>query len=216
VPAVLSPLYVICDPHLCRQYGWQPADFAAACFEGGARLLQVRAKTLPGRDFLDLTTAIVRRAESTGALIIVNDRADIARLSSAGGVHVGQGDLSPAQVRAVVGDAAVVGLSTHTPDQLESALRQAVSYVAIGPVFGTGTKDTGFEPLGLDRVRSAARRTSAVKRPLVAIGGVTLANAGDVIRAGAQSVAVISDLFAGNDPRTRVRQFLEVVRRASD
>ncbi|MBI1916751.1 MAG: thiamine phosphate synthase, partial [Planctomycetes bacterium] len=112
-------------------------------------------------DFLDATAAIVRRAEPAGALVVVNDRADIARLGGAAGVHVGQDDLSPAQARALVGADAVVGLSTHTTRQLDVALQQNVNYVAMGPVFGTATKETGYEPIGLEMVRTAAARAAS-------------------------------------------------------
>jgi thiamine-phosphate pyrophosphorylase len=203
-----SSIYAICDADVCREAGWSLADFAAACLDGGARFLQIRAKSLSGREFLEATESIVRRAATANAVVIVNDRADIARLAGAAGVHVGQEDLSPTQVRAVVGADAIVGLSTHTQDQLEAALREPVNYVAVGPVFGTATKDTGHSPIGLDRVRSAAARAEAVGMPLVAIGGITLERAPSVIQAGVQSVAVISDLIATGDPRSRVRQFV--------
>jgi thiamine-phosphate pyrophosphorylase len=202
---------VICDADLCREHGWTLTDFARECLEGGARLLQIRAKRLGASDFLDVTAAIVRRAHGFGALVIVNDRADIARLGGAAGVHVGQEDLSPAQTRLVVGGEAIVGLSTHTPEQLGAALSQPVSYVAVGPVFGTATKATGYEPIGLESVGAAASRTAAAGLPLVAIGGITIQSARSVIEAGAQSVAVISDLLATGDPRARVRELLSIL-----
>lgn len=203
-----SPLYVICDADACAAAGWTLVDFASACLEGGGRFLQVRAKHMTGRQFLEAASAIVRRAEQDGALVVVNDRADIARLSGAAGVHVGQEDLRPAAVRAVTGGDAVVGLSTHTPGQLETALREPISYVAIGPLFGTATKTTGYEPVGLERVRLASARAAEQGVPLVAIGGITLGRAASAIAAGAQSIAVISDLLATADPASRVRQFL--------
>ena len=138
----------------------------------------------------------------------MNDRADIARLSGAAGVHVGQDDLSPAQVRSILGADAIVGLSTHTTEQLDRALREPIDYVAIGPVFGTGTKATGYEPIGVQSVRTAAATCGAQDVPLVAIGGITRDRAREVLAAGARSVAVISDLFAGGDPAARVREFL--------
>ena len=163
---------------------------------------------LAGRDFLAAASAIVARASASGATVIVNDRADIARLSGAAGVHVGQDDLSPGQVRGILGPDAIVGLSTHTTEQLDRALREAIDYVAIGPVFGTGTKATGYEPIGVESVRAAAARCTADGVPLVAIGGITRDRARDVLAAGARSVAVISDLLAGGDPAARVREFL--------
>ena len=206
-----SPLYVICDADVCRDAGWPLVDFAAACLDGGARLLQIRAKHLSSGEFLDATEAIVRLAEPAKALVIVNDRADIARVAGAAGVHVGQDDLSPAQAREIAGARAIIGLSTHTPGQLDAALKEPVDYVAVGPVFGTATKDTGHAPIGLEAVRAAAERAAAAGMPLVAIGGITLERATSVIQAGARSVAIISDLLATGDPRRRVEQFLSTV-----
>ena len=204
----LPPLYVVCDAEVCARANWTLVDYAAACLGGGAKLLQIRAKTSAGRDFLEAATAIVARASLTGATVIVNDRADIARLSGAAGVHVGQDDLSPAQVRSILGADAIVGLSTHTTAQLDRALREPIDYVAIGPVFGTGTKATGYEPIGVESVRTAAATCGAQDVPLVAIGGITRDRAREVLAAGARSVAVISDLLAGGDPAARVREFL--------
>lgn len=142
-------------------------------------------------------------------MVIVNDRADIARLAGADGVHVGQTDLSPADVRRIVGDSAIVGLSTHTREQVDRALQEPVSYVAVGPIYGTATKDTGLAPVGLDLVRYAAAGGAAgVTRPVVAIGGITLERGAAVIGAGAASVAMIGDLVAG-DPAARVRTCLQ-------
>ena len=141
------------------------------------------------------------------AAVIVNDRADLARLSGAAGVHVGQDDLPPAAVRAVVGADAIVGYSTHDITQIEAAAREPVTYVAIGPVFGTRTKNTGYEAVGLEMVRTAHRLAQG--RPVVAIGGITLETAASVLDAGATSVAVISDLLAGGDPRARVAAYVQ-------
>ena len=171
--------------------------------------MQIRGKHLSGRDFLEAATAIVERAAACGATIIVNDRADIARLSGASGVHLGQEDLTPEQARAVLGHDALIGVSTHTQDQLDRALRQSIDYVAVGPVFGTDTKATGYEPIGLDAVRTAAARAAIRHVPLVAIGGITRERSKSVLDAGAQSVAVISDLLTTADPAARVREFLD-------
>lgn len=206
-----SPLYVVCDAAVCARAGWTLVDFAEACLEGGARFLQVRAKSMPARDFFAATDAILRRANRAGAVVVVNDRVDIARLAGAGGVHLGQEDLPPAQAREIAGANAVIGLSTHTPAQLDLALHQPVNYVAVGPVFATMTKETGYAAVGLDYVRHAAARAAARSMPLVAIGGMTIERARLVIRSGAQSVAVISDLLATGDPAARVREFLDAL-----
>jgi thiamine-phosphate pyrophosphorylase len=139
----------------------------------------------------------------------VNDRADIARLSGAAGVHIGQDDLAPAQARAVLGPKAIVGLSTHTAEQVDRALREPIDYLAVGPIFGTGTKTTGYEPVGVEAVREAAVKAAARHVPVVAIGGITLERSRSVLEAGAGSVAVISDLLSGGDPAARVREFLD-------
>ena len=119
-------------------------------------------------------------------------------------MHVGQTDLPVAAVRAIVGKDAIVGLSTHDRDQIDQALASEASYVAVGPVFPTTTKETGYTPRGLDLVRYAAGRG----KPIVAIGGITLERATDVVAAGASALAVISDILVHDDPETRVRAFL--------
>jgi thiamine-phosphate pyrophosphorylase len=205
---------VVCDEEVCASAGWTLADYASACLDGGARLLQIRAKRASASAFLEASRRVVQLARGCNALVVVNDRADIARLAGAGGVHVGQDDLTPAAVRTLVAAEAVVGLSTHAAGQRRHALRQPVNYIAVGPVFATGTKATGYPPVGPGEVRRAADEISAAldwSPALVGIGGITLANARAVIDAGARSVAVISDLLVGNDPANRVRQFLRAL-----
>jgi thiamine-phosphate pyrophosphorylase len=208
-----SPLYVICDADACERAGWTLVDFAAACLDGGARLLQVRAKQASGRSLLDRTCAIVERARAAGAIVVVNDRADVARIAGAAGVHVGQDDLRPEAARAVVGPDAVVGYSTHTADQIRAAIDEPISYLAIGPVFGSATKDTGHAAVGLGRVRAAALAAATRDLRVVAIGGITLERAMDAVTAGASAVAVISDLMTTGDPTARVRAYLDVLSR---
>ena len=199
---------------MCRRAGWALVDFAAACIDAGATLLQVRAKTMSSGAMVEATDAIVARATSANALVIVNDRADVARAAAAGGVHVGQDDLTPGQARAVVGNEMAVGLSTHTMEQLERAFEEPISYAAVGPIFGTGTKATGYDAVGLGHLERAVMRAADLPRtlPIVAIGGITLERAPGVIAAGAASVAVISDLLTTGDPAARVRQFLAALR----
>jgi thiamine-phosphate pyrophosphorylase len=204
----LPPLMAIVDADVSRGAGWTMPDLASAYLMGGAKLLQVRAKNAPSGWFLDVASTIVTLAHQADAVVLINDRADIARLSGADGVHVGQQDLSPASVRRVIGAEAIVGLSTHTPDQMDAAVAEPVTYIAIGPVFGTGTKATGYGSLGVEPVRRAAERLREREIPLVAIGGVTLEMAADLIHAGATTVAVISDLVASDDPAARVRAYL--------
>jgi thiamine-phosphate pyrophosphorylase len=208
----LPRLNAILDADVAARSGWTIPDLADACVAGGARWLQIRAKTMSGGAFLDLATRVREIAHAGGAMLIVNDRADIARLAGADGIHVGQDDLPPAAAKAIVGAGAVIGFSTHSQAQIEAAVAQAVRYIAVGPVFGTVTKDTGYASVGLDLVRYAAaaikRATASPSPGLVAIGGITLDRAEAVIEAGAGAVAVITDLLSTGDPESRVRAYL--------
>jgi thiamine-phosphate pyrophosphorylase len=144
--------------------------------------------------------------------VIVNDRADIAKLSGAAGVHLGQDDLDPIAARRLLGGDAVIGISTHSADQVRAAATMAVDYIAVGPVFGTSTKDTGYRAVGTSLVSEATAILRDIdSKPVVAIGGITLERAPEVIRAGAASVAVISDLLSTGDPESRVREYLRAL-----
>jgi thiamine-phosphate pyrophosphorylase len=182
-------------------------ELARAILDGGARCLQIRSKDFSSNALLHVCDMVVAAAEPYGAVVVVNDRPDIALMSHAAGVHVGQDDLPPVVVRHLLGLTAVVGCSTHTNEQIDEAAAEPVNYVAIGPVFGTSTKDTGYEAIGLAQVAAARQRSRGL--PLVAIGGITLETAPSVWAAGASSVAVISDLLAGGNPAGRVRAYLE-------
>lgn len=201
-----SRLQAILDVETAERRGYAPPDLARAFLDGGARFLQIRAKQLPSSVFLSLCDDVVRMAQAYGAAVIVNDRADLARMSGAAGVHVGQDDLPPSAVRRIVGETAIVGYSTHDVRQLEAASQEPLTYVAVGPVFGTRTKETGYAAVGLDLVRTA--QALARDRPVVAIGGITLEAAPAVIAAGAACVAVIGDLLTG-DPRARVAAYID-------
>ncbi len=202
--AGLFPLYAIVDTAACAARGLDPRVVTAAYLRGGARLLQLRAKTEPGGELLALADDLTAQARHAGAALVVNDRADIARLSGADGVHVGQDDLDVEEARAIAGAAAIVGVSTHDEAQIARAAASSATYVAVGPVFETATKATGYEARGLALVSRAA----AMGKPVVAIGGITLDRAAQVIAAGAASVAVISDLLEGGDPEARVRAYV--------
>lgn len=195
---------------VCARSGQAPLDVVRAFLSAGVRLIQLRAKTWDSGAFLDLAASAVADARPAGAVIVVNDRADIAVLSHAPGLHIGQDDLSPAEARRIVGPDAWLGLSTHTVEQWTAALAAPISYVAIGPVFDTGTKATGFEAVGLHTVRLVAAAAAARARPVVAIGGITLERAPAVIEAGAAAVAVISGLLAGA-PEARAREFIRAL-----
>ncbi len=205
-------LYAIVDVDVAAREGWTPRDLSRAYLAGGARWLQLRAKSWTGAAFLELAEQMVSDAQAYEAIVVINDRPDIARLAGAAGVHLGQDDLPPEAARPIVGGSEVVGLSTHTKAQIEAAQHAAVTYIAVGPLFGTSTKDTGYEAVGLDLVRVAAR----TKHVVVGIGGITLDRAESVLRAGAGAVAVISDLLVDGDPEARVRQWLAHLTRISD
>ncbi len=206
---MIPRLYAILDYDVARQQGWTLVDLAKACFDGGARLVQVRAKSLASGPLFDLASSIVRLSDLYGARVIVNDRADVARLTGAAGVHVGQDDLAPRSAREVVGPSTIVGLSTHTVDQVMRALDEPIDYLAIGPVFETKTKARPYPTIGLDGVRATSQLARQKGVPLVAIGGITFDRVRDVVQAGADSIAVISDLLATGDPTMRVRTYLD-------
>ena len=200
-------IYPIIDVQACAARACDPLELAGACVRGGARVLQLRGKGVGGAALLELAEALVTVARAHDAMVIVNDRADIARMAGAAGVHVGQDDLPVEEVRRLLPANAVVGLSTHDDGQLDLALRSSADYIAVGPVYATTTKDTGYGARGLDLVRAAAGRG----KPVVAIGGITLERAREVVAAGAAALAVISDLLV-NDPEARVRAYLEAMR----
>jgi thiamine-phosphate pyrophosphorylase len=206
---MLPRLYAVLDADVCARAGRHPLSVAEAFLAGGATLVQWRAKSWDSGPLYDMAEALVARAGAR-ARIIVNDRADVAALTGAAGVHLGQDDLPVSDARTICGPAALVGLSTHDEAQLDAALDEPVSYVAVGPVFGTATKDTGYAAVGLDMVERCARKAVARGVPLVAIGGLTLERAPSVIAAGASAVCVISDLLAG-DPATRVAAYLRAL-----
>ena len=197
------------DTAVCRARGIDPRAVAAACFRGGATWLQLRVKDLASGEFLALADDITRIARPfDGARVIVNDRADICRMADCAGVHVGQEDLSVDDARRIVGPDAIVGLSTHSRAQVDAALATSATYVAVGPIYPTETKDTGYDARGLELVAYAANRG----KPVVAIGGITLQRVAEVLRAGASAVAVITDVLTGGDPEARTRAFMDAGR----
>ena len=198
-------LYPIIDADVCRAHQLDPLGLALACFRGGALVVQVRVKGGSSASFLDAAEAIVEAARPVGAAVIVNDRADIALMTGAAGVHVGQEDIPPDDLRPVF--AGAIGVSTHDERQVSTGLASSADYIAVGPVFGTATKDTGYTARGLGLVRHAA----GSGKPVVGIGGITLDRAPEVIGAGAASVAVITDIITGGDPERRVRTFLRAL-----
>jgi thiamine-phosphate pyrophosphorylase len=208
VAAPIPRFYAIVDVDVCARAGRAPLAVAEAFVNAGVRLLQVRGKSLAGRELLALVDAVASLARSAGSEVMVNDRVDVAGAASVG-VHVGQSDLPAEVARRLLGPGALIGCSTHTPDQLGLALSAPVSYVAYGPVFTTASKANPDPVVGLDGLRAAARRAAAAGLPLVAIGGITLATAAAVVAAGADAVAVIGDLVVADEaPGDRARRFL--------
>jgi thiamine-phosphate pyrophosphorylase len=204
----LFPLYSILDVDVCAAGALAALDVLDAFLRGGARLIQLRDKTPASGARLTLADEVVCRCRAVGAQILINDFVDIAAMSGADGVHLGQGDMAVEDARRVLGPDAQIGVSTHGEGQIAEAAASSASYIAVGPIFATTTKNTGYTARGLHLVRHAA----ATGRPIVAIGGMTLERGPDVMRAGAAAVAVISDLLTGGDPEARTRQYLAALR----
>jgi len=179
---------------------------AEQLISAGVTLLQFRSKSGSPRQILE-TARELRKTTGTSATLIMNDRADLALAAGFEGVHVGQDDLSPEGVRKVIGWNLWLGVSTHNPDQVSDADKTSADYIAIGPVFSTASKANPDPVVGLDGVRRSRELTN---KPLVAIGGITLANCRSVIDAGADSVAVISALLP--HPRKSAEEFLRILR----
>ncbi|MCL5006189.1 MAG: thiamine phosphate synthase [Acidobacteria bacterium] len=199
-------LYAIID---AAQMGAKsPLLVAETLLLAGVRLIQYRDKTGTSRRLYDVSQEIAGQARRWNALFIVNDRADIARSSGAHGVHLGQEDLPVEMARRVLRDGQQIGISTHTLAQVSQAESSSADYVAFGPIFATRSKDRPDPVVGLDGLRQARALT---RKPLVAIGGITLTNAPAVIEAGADSVAVIHDLLAAEDIGARAREFLRLL-----
>lgn len=176
-------------------------EFAAA----GCSLLQYRNKSGNAREMLDHARELKQRVGS-GVKLIMNDRADLCLAADLDGVHVGQDDLSAESVRKMIGSNRWLGVSAHNPEQLAEADKTSADYLAIGPIFATGSKSNPDPVVNLEGIRRARELT---RKPLVAIGGITRANARSVIEAGADSVAVISDLI--RDPRKSAEEFLRIL-----
>lgn len=190
---MLPRFYPILDTSLLRRRGVDCVQAARRIVDAGARILQLRHKDFFSREIFDQAEQIADLCRRAGAQFIMNDRADIAALLGAG-VHLGQEDLSPTQARAIL-KTGIIGYSTHNETQLRGAINQPADYLAIGPIFATSTKENPDPTLGLAELR---RLRALTTRPLVAIGGITRANALSVLESGADSVAVISDLTPEN------------------
>jgi thiamine-phosphate pyrophosphorylase len=201
----LPRLYPILDTSALERRGLAMVDVAAAMLEGGARVLQIRHKGLWSGKVLEDAREVASLCQQAGAMLIVDDRADIAKLLGAG-LHVGQDDLAPADARALLGDGAMIGFSSHDAAQLRGAAAEPVDYVALGPIFSTASKQNPDPVVGVDELR---RCHALVGKPLVAIGGITRENARAVFDAGADAVAVIADLLPAGATAADVRQRIE-------
>jgi thiamine-phosphate pyrophosphorylase len=202
---VLPRLYVILDTALLTI---PVQDCAQELAEAGVKLLQYRDKTAPARDLMHSSRSLASLLTPQGITFIVNDRADVAVLAGASGVHVGQDDLGAEQARALVGNEKLVGVSTHNIDQFRAAAATSADYIAVGPVFATSSKANPDPVVGTDFIR---RVRDISDKPIVAIGGITLENSVAVVQAGANSVAVISDILRAPDRDLRARQYLETL-----
>ena len=202
---VLPRLYVILDASLLKQ---SEKICAEKLLAAGVRLFQYRNKHASARELLERSRGIADVVCPQGATLFVNDRPDVAYLAGASGVHVGQDDLGVEQVRAVFGKDKLIGVSTHNLEQFSAAQATSADYIAVGPVFETKTKENPDPVVGAELVRRARALTD---KPIVAIGGITLERASAIIAAGADSVAVISDILLAGDPAGRAAKYLSVL-----
>ena len=204
---MLPKFYPILDVESARRCGYDALASAGEILEAGAKILQYRYKGFFSREIFAELERIHDFCRQSGATFVVNDRADIAAMLGAA-VHLGQEDLTPSEARRMIGNA-MIGFSTHNQHQMRQAGSQPADYVAFGPIFGTSSKQNPDPVVGLDELR---RMCALTTRPLVAIGGITRANARSVLDAGADSVAVIGDLFApGESVRNRAAEWLALL-----
>ena len=210
----LPRVYPILDTESLDRRAIALETAAAAFLEGGAGILQIRHKRHWSRGFFETARTVARLSREAGAALVVNDRADFAMLLEAG-LHVGQDDLPPRDARRLMGPDASIGFSSHNVNQLCAAGGEPVDYVALGPVFSTASKLNPDPVTGVEEIR---RCRSLIEKPLVAIGGMTQENALDVLRAGADSVAVIAGLLphpaTAHSLRERMEQWQQLVKTA--
>ena len=206
----LPPLYPILDAGLLQRAGLSFEGFAHCLGAAGIRFLQYRDKIASDAEVLDRAAFLRHLFPAADSCLILNDRVSLAKTALFDGVHVGQQDLLPGNAREFLGPKMLVGVSTHNVEQLSAANRSPVDYLAIGPVFATSSKENPDPVIGLEGVRAARQ---IITKPLVAIGGITRANCLSVLDAGADSVAVISDLLPrpGEPARSPVEEFLSIL-----
>jgi thiamine-phosphate pyrophosphorylase len=193
-------LYALCDDTVRPQLALQ--EKAARLLAGGARVLQLRVKRTPMREALAAARAIARACREAGALLVVNDRVDLALLADAHGAHVGDEDLPPQAARALLGPGRLLGVTVRSAAAARQAHEAGADYVGMGPVFATGTKVVPAPVMGLERFGAEAR---ASPLPVVGIGGVCLSNIAEVAAAGAHAAAVVSDALLAEDIAARAQ-----------
>jgi len=199
----LGPVYPI--THAFPGHPERHALLAKAYLEAGIRLFQVREKDLPDRQRLADLIKIQELCSPVGADLIVNDRVDLARLSGAGGVHIGQEDLPIEAARSILPRPAIIGISTHTDQEFLQAQEMDVDYVAMDPIFESSTKPGYRQPLGIEMVRRLAKTK---RKPLVVVGGINIERARSLWDAGVDSVAVVSDINDAESVQRRIEQYL--------
>jgi thiamine-phosphate pyrophosphorylase len=202
---VLPRLYVILDAALLTI---PETECAQKLADAGVRLLQYRNKSASARELFFSSQKLALLLSPLGVSFVVNDRADVAALAGADAVHVGQEDVGVEEARHVMGPEKLVGLSTHDLEQFHHAAASSANYIAVGPVFSTATKANPDPVVGTEFLRKIRLLTD---KPIVAIGGITLERAAAIIDAGADSVAVISDILCAPDPGQRARQYIELL-----
>ena len=197
-------VYPLTDRHIS---GLSHEQQIVTLSSAGARIIQLREKELDGSEFYDEAAAAISTARQQGVRIIINDRVDIALALKADGVHVGQDDLPPAAARQILGNDAIIGISTHNLEQVKRAADMPVDYVALGPIFPTATKQSSNRPVGLDAVSKACKLLGDI--PLVVIGGITEVNARELLDAGSTALAIITDCWKPHNdgPETRLKLF---------
>jgi thiamine-phosphate pyrophosphorylase len=205
-------LYAILDasPEFSSESSLSIPEIALRLAESGVELFQYRDKRGSARRIQENSQVLRDRLGPKRVRVIVNDRADIAAMTGAGGVHLGQEDLPVEEVRKICRAPLWVGVSTHNLEQLRAADATSADYIAVGPIFPTATKANPDPVVGLEFLRAARKIT---RKPLVAIGGITVESAGDVYQAGADSIAVIRDLMAASDPAQRAREYIAISKR---
>jgi len=205
---IVPAFYPILDTGVVLARGLDPVHAAQEIMDGGAQILQFRHKDFLSRQAFTWLEEIAGLARQAGTMLVVNDRADLARLFGAA-LHLGQDDLPPAAARSVTGPQTIVGFSTHNEAQLRAAANEPVNYLALGPIFGTSTKENPDAVVGLEELR---RLRPLTNRPLVAIGGITRATARAVREAGADSLAIVADLFPDDGKlRRRTEEWIKLL-----